>query len=176
MPLRHRVARRLFVLAWIVLAAAPAAVVAQEYPHNAVVSKDVWMELSIYGGFHGTIPLTGIGVLEWSDPVPEGPLLVTRMRWMQFDLSGSIMGGPIKDLFVNLSPMPQSLGEATGLLPGEWCPAESFFDIYPMVMAEGQRIYNPQLPPAVKGPTGPTAEQGTAQAMDTSGPWGKPNG
>lgn len=133
---RHRAHRRLRALVSIVLAVLPAGAIAQEYPRNAVVSKDVWMELSIGGFFHATIPLSGIGVLEWADPMPEGPMLVTRMRWMHFDLSGSIGGGPVKNLFVNLAPMPQSLGEATGLPPGEWCPAESFFDLFPMVMAE----------------------------------------
>jgi hypothetical protein len=39
-----------------------------------------------------------------------------------------------------------------------------------------QRIYNPAMPPAppTKAPTTAMLEQGSAPAMDQSGPWGKP--
>ena len=41
------------------------------------------------------------------------------------------------------------------------------------VAAQAQRIYNPNLPPAPpKIPPKAIAEQGSAQAMDLTGPWG----
>jgi hypothetical protein len=45
------------------------------------------------------------------------------------------------------------------------------------VMAEAQRIYNPQIPPQPpKAPSAAMVKQGTSSAMDTSGAWGKPEG
>jgi hypothetical protein len=49
-----------------------------------------------------------------------------------------------------------------------------------MLSAEAQRAYNPGMPPTgaqpIKQPNAQQAKQGTAPAMDSSGPWGKPGG
>lgn len=45
----------------------------------------------------------------------------------------------------------------------------------PIVAAEAQRIYNPNLPPTKpKGPTEAQMSAGTSSAMDTTGNWGQP--
>ena len=53
-------------------------------------------------------------------------------------------------------------------------PTKGIADISIAIAA--QRIYNNALPPAppTKAPTTAMLEQGSAPAMDQSGPWGKP--
>lgn len=47
----------------------------------------------------------------------------------------------------------------------------------PLVAAEAQRIYYPNLPPTKpKGPTAAQMEAGTSEALDTTGNWGQPEG
>ena len=53
-------------------------------------------------------------------------------------------------------------------------PRKGIADISIAIAA--QRIFNPDMPPAPasKAPTTAMLEQGSAPAMDQSGPWGKP--
>lgn len=53
-------------------------------------------------------------------------------------------------------------------------PSKGIADI--SVAIEAQRIYSPDRPPAPpsKGPSKDMLGQGSAPAMDQSGPWGKP--
>jgi hypothetical protein len=53
-------------------------------------------------------------------------------------------------------------------------PQKGIADI--TIAIQAQRIYSPNMPPAPasKAPTTAMLEQGSAPAMDQSGPWGKP--
>lgn len=52
-------------------------------------------------------------------------------------------------------------------------PKRSVGDIN--VIAEGQRVFDPSLPPTQpKAPSAAMAKQGTAPAMDLTQPWGAP--
>lgn len=53
-------------------------------------------------------------------------------------------------------------------------PKKGIADI--TIAIQAQRIYQPNMPPAppTKAPTTAMLEQGSAPAMDTAGPWGKP--
>lgn len=47
----------------------------------------------------------------------------------------------------------------------------------PTLMAESQKIYNPNMPPVkAKGPTAAQTELGVAPSLGTEGNWGTPDG
>ena len=110
---------------------------------TTIVSKDVRMEINIYGVYQGTIALSGPSALLWSVPHFNGDRFVTDMQIMTLDLAGSTQGAD--DIHITLNPLPPSLGHALSLSPGEPCPAESFFDVFMSVSLEafpGMLLHN----------------------------------
>ncbi len=75
-------------------------------------------------------------------------------------------------------PAPAPVPEAPPPVPEvklPEAPSKTVKDI--RIVAQAQRIYNPAMPPApAKQPTEKMIDQGTAPAMDNTGPWGKPSG
>jgi hypothetical protein len=72
-----------------------------------------------------------------------------------------------------LPPAPAPVSEPPKVkLPPK--PKKGIADI--TIAIQAQRIYSPDMPPAPasKAPTAAMLEQGSAPAMDQSGPWGKP--
>ena len=71
------------------------------------------------------------------------------------------------------APAPEPEAPKVGRPKKTPSPPRGVFDV--SLIAEAQRVFNPNLPAAKpKGPTATTAELGSTPAMGTTGAWGKP--